>query len=340
MKLRYILRDLMPLFMLFAFAITMFPFFYVFTRDWNELNYGIVVGCIGLEVLFSVFFTVFTKKSIAKRIIAAVIFTALILVLIFAIPIFYLNTVFIIGSTYAGTLCMAPIGIILAVNAAVRLCGESERKKIPVLRAAVFVMCAVFAALPFRYYLNFAKNEDSVGVYCHNANGVICVQNMIIDCRDKSVELNDTDNSLYQGSNRVYANLIAGRKGISIGDDSSISDYNVFTAKPENGAMKLNVAKESYSLETWQSLGFDTGSAVVPMKVSLNPRTLELTVKSDGAALPEMPQVESFLPGVIGSDRLVYDFFASPRAKGFFGAGALSQLPADGTPVGVDPRCR
>lgn len=333
------IRDFIPLIILFAFAATLFPFFYIFTRAWNEISYGVVLVFMGLELLFSVYFTVFTKKRKAERITAAVVFTALILVFIFFIPVFYYNTVFLIGATYSAVLATAPVTLVMALNAAVRLGAKTETKKIPLLRAAALLVCAALAVLPYGYYLDYAKNEDSVGVYCHNANGVICVQNLLIDCKDKSVELNDTENSLYSGGNRVYANVIHGRKGISVGDETSISDYNVFASVPERNAMKLNVSKKAYSLKKWQSMGFDRGSVCIPMDISLNPQTLMLTVDAHGASLPAMPVVESFMQNVTGSDSLVYDFFARERDRGVFGAGAFAVLPADGEAVSVDPRC-
>lgn len=339
MKTANSLKGYIPLILFFAFSATMFPFFYVFTRSWTELKYGIVLGLMGLELLFSVFFTVFSKKHIAKRILATVVFTAFVLVFVFAIPIFYYNTVFTIGATYSATLTTAPIALIMAVNAAVCLYSKSECKKRPVVRTAVLLLGIALAVAPYRYYLDFAKNEDSVGVYCHNANGVICVQNLIIGCKDKSVELHDTENSPYRGNNRVYANMIAGSRGILLGDDTSKSDCNVFAAKPVSGAMRLDSTKKKYSLTEWQKLGYDASSVVVPAAFTLDPRTLELTADAHGAILPGMPAADAFLPDVIGSDKLAFDLLSAKREKGVCVAGAFSTLPADGTAISVDPRC-
>lgn len=340
MKLKNFSRTYLPTMLLLTCIITLFPFLYIFTQAWDELPYGIVLGVLSLQLFFSVFCTVATKKKLLVRIILSIVLTGTALGLLMFIPIYYFNNIIFIGAYYAATFAVLPIVLIFAINAARALLRQGSGRY-RLLRAAGLVLCMALAVLPFMKYSDIQKNKDAVGVYCHNANQVLCAENLLLDCGEQAVQLIDSNNTPYAGNNRVYANLIVGNRGISVGDESSISDYNVFASPLDKDAMQHNFKDtlSFYSLEAWQKMGFDTDSVCLPVSVSLDPRTLLLTVNADGALLPEMPVVKEFLPGVIGSNGLDYDFFAAERKDGAFGVGAFITLPDDGTAISVDPRC-
>ena len=114
----------------------------------------------------------------------------------------------------------------------------------------------------------------------------------------------------------------------------------------------------------WQNvLSNDTHSIEMPLMITFNPDTLELSMRaSPGMALPtfaplpplldRIPAYGEILPTYFGGVRasqqgtsmaaaaklLATDFLGVPRDPKVFVPGPLLNLPLDGTPVKIDPR--
>lgn len=190
--------------------------------------------------------------------------------------------------------------------------------------------------------------NDACGLYCHNAGGVIGVNNLIIDgdmtanekyCTSLAVRFSDYMEAGHGQNDRVCANIIGDYVyGVALGDETSLSDKNVFLNPLQSYNMRSTVDDTNMSFAEWQAMGRDGNSVYAGIRYEVNKYDLTIRAVSD-EALPVFDAEEAFLPGLIGSDGIGYDFFGNERTAGQWVPGPFLSLPKDGMPVSIDPRC-
>ena len=187
------------------------------------------------------------------------------------------------------------------------------------------------------------------GLYCHNAGGVIGVNNLILNgdmkvrqkyCNSYAIRFSDNLEAGHGRNDRVYANVIGDYiYGIGLGDETSLSDKNIFL-NPLDSYKMFNTGDETtVSFSQWQTAGRDLNSFSASVDYAINKKDLTIRVNSDADVLPAVEKEDAFLPGGIGSDGIGYDFFGNPRTAGKWIPGPFVSVPTDGTPVSIDPRC-
>lgn len=195
----------------------------------------------------------------------------------------------------------------------------------------------------------WGKGEDqwdsAYGIYCHDAEKIIAVQNLVFDGEDCAIHFSKGNPGRtgrpFENDHRIWGNILSGYgKMIELPNGTSVSGKNVFAAYPGQLFYAFVSGYEGVlDYGAWKKKGFDANSSVIPMLLEIDKE--KLTMRVTAAGIGELPEAEmpgELLPGLAcGKDIFTYDITGRDR-KGRFTAGPVADMPLDGSEFSIDPR--
>ena len=215
--------------------------------------------------------------------------------------------------------------------------------------------------------------DGAKGLYNHDAERIIAVQNLIYngeDCaiyfRQGSPERTGADN-LQENNHRIWGNILgAYDQMLYIPNTTTQSDKNVFAVDYTALAYGFTDPYDERGplrLEKWREKGFDAESRISPMMIVVDTEKLTMRVltadpqKAQQALLFDAPDVIFDDPDVLRervarnhtkdavcfdriasvSEAFTFDLFGNDRG-GVFSAGPIVDMPMDGSEFSIDPR--
>ncbi len=194
---------------------------------------------------------------------------------------------------------------------------------------------------------NIVINSASNGVYQHDAERLMVMQNLIVHGSGSAIHFNPGNpmrlNPPFQNHHRAYGNVLTGYPvAVFRPNATTCSDFNVIDVAKGSLPFRegeFDVKPEEMDLAAWQAKGQDTHSKTAEIAVAFDRENLLLTMTSSVALPATFPDLPEILPGAaLAKDVLTADFFGRARRSGLFEAGPFSQAPPVGVAFSVDPR--
>ncbi len=200
-----------------------------------------------------------------------------------------------------------------------------------IIHGAIFVEASLY---PNMVDNNFIWTSTSCGIRCQTGCKTSIFHNMIGNCANAAIILNDGDRRIRGinnpgGNHKVFNNILVDNGwNMEFLRPYNLSDYNLFGKTKQSGPLRIMETEQDMELNDWrQAFEYDVHSSEVDIKARFNPETLELVWSVQGKTL-ECPVLEG----------ITHDFWARPRAGHTTSAGPFGSIPKQTVQLVVDPR--
>jgi hypothetical protein len=197
---------------------------------------------------------------------------------------------------------------------------------------------------------NIVINANGNGIYEHDAERVVVLQNLIANGTGNAIHFRLGDpnrvNPPFQNHHRAFGNILVNFAGaIMRPNETTQSDYNVICMPDTSKAFKQqgspSAQAEELNIDAWHARGQDLHSVLSTATVTFDMDKLTLQMTSPISAPPVFNDFPTLLPETAtAKELLTFDYFGRSRSPDTFQVGPIPDLPQDGTPVSIDPRLK